>query len=150
MNTDKELLCSEKQAVTADAVSTDSILVSGLLGADRTRNLRCFAQIETGFTPDGSATGMTFEVIEADNGALTTNVVSLYSTGAIANGSSNVNLAAGKRVIDIPLPKLSKPYLGFRYTTNAGDYTTGKVTAGLVIGTETPQADRPVPNSHGF
>lgn len=150
MNTDKELLCSEKQAVTADAVSTDSILMTGNLGADRTRNLRAVCQIETGFTPDGAATGITFEVIEADNAALTSNVVSLYSTGAIANGASNVNLAAGKRVIDIPMPKVSKAYLGFRYTTNAGDYTTGAVTSGLVVGTDTPLADRPSFESHGF
>lgn len=150
MNTDKELICSDKQAITADAVSTDSILMTGLLGADRSRNLRAFCQIETGFTPDGSATGITFEIIEADNAALTSGVVSLYSTGAIANGSSNVNLAAGKRPIDVPLPKVSKAYLGFRYTTNVGDYTTGKVTAGLTIGGETPLADRPAGESHGF
>jgi len=150
MNTDKELLCSDKQAITADAVSTDAILWTGLSGADRTRNLRAFCQIETSFTPDGAATGITFEIIAADNTALTTNVVSLYSTGAILNGASNVNLAAGKRVIDQPMPATSKAYVGFRYTTNVGDYTTGKVTAGLVIGTETPQADRPAAESHGF
>ena len=150
MNTDRELLCSEKQAITADAVSTDAILMTGLSGLDRTSNLRAFAQIETGFTPDGAATGITFEIIGADNAALTTNVVSLYSTGAIANGASNVNLAAGKRVIDQPVPYTTKAYVGFRYTTNAGDYTTGKVTAGFVIGTETPQEQRPTAESHGF
>jgi len=149
MNTDKELLCSEKQAITADAVSTDGLLWSGLLGADRTLPLRLFAQIETSFTPDGAATGITFEVIGADNAALTTNVVSLYSV-TVTNGASNVNLVAGTRVIDIPLPATIKAYVGFRYTTNAGDYTTGKVTAGAVIGTETPQSLRPALESHGF
>lgn len=146
---DKELTCSEKQAVTVDAVSTDSILVTGLSGLDRTGHLRCYAQVETSFTPDGSATGITFEVIEATNGALTSGITSLYST-TVLNGASNVNLSAGKRVIDIPLPKLSKPYLGYRFTTNAGDYTTGKITAGITLGGETPQADRPVAESHGF
>lgn len=146
MNTDKELLCSEKQAITADAVSTDSILMTGNLGADRARNLRAICQIETAFTPDGTATGATFEVIEADNAALTTNVVSLHSSGAVANA----NLTAGNRVIDIPMPKVSKAYLGFRYTTNAGDFTAGAVTAGLVLGTDTALADRPAYESHGF
>lgn len=146
MNTDKELLCSEKQAITADAVSTDSILMTGNLGADRTRNLRAFCQVETAFTPDGSATGATFELIQADDAALTSNVESLYSSGAVANA----NLTAGRRAIDIPLPRVSKAYIGFRYTTNAGDFTTGAVTAGLVVGTDTALADRPSFESHGF
>lgn len=150
MNTDRELLCSEKQAITADAVSTDAILMKGLLGADRSRNLRAFCQVEADFTPDGAATGITFEIIQADNAALTTNVQSLYSSGAIANGASNVNLKAGKRIIDVPLPKVTKDYLGFRYTTNAGDYTTGRVTAGLVVGTDTALSERPLGETHGW
>lgn len=145
MNTDKELLCSEKQAITADDVSDDSILMTGLLGADRTRNLRAICQIETAFTPDGSATGITFELIEATDAALTTSITSLHSVAVV-----NANLLAGTRVIDIPLPKVSKAYLGFRYTTTAGDYTTGAVTAGLVVGTDTALADRPSFESHGF
>ena len=149
MNTDKELLCSEKQAITADAVSTDSILMTGNFGADRARNLRAVCQIETSFTPDGAATGITFAFISADNAALTTNVTTLY-TVTVLNGSSNVNLAAGQRPIDIPLPALTQAYVGFKYTTNVGDYTTGKVTAGLMIGTDTPYQLRPTAESHGF
>lgn len=146
MNTDRELLCSDKQAVTADAVSTDSILMSGLSGYDRATRLRAFAQIETAFAAGAGMTGMTTEIIGADDAALTSNVVSLYSSGAVANA----NLTVGNRLVDQPLPATTKAYIGFRYTTNGGDATAGKVTAGLVIGTETPQASRPTAESHGF
>ena len=149
MNTDKELLCSEKQALTATAVSTDSIYMAGLVGASRARNLRCVAQVETSLT-GGTATGITVEIIQADNAALTTNVVSLGSTGVVANGASNVNVAAGSRLLDVPLPPVSQPYLGFRYTMATGPYAAGVITAGIVIGTETPFQQRPLHNSHGF
>jgi hypothetical protein len=149
MNTDKQLLCSDKQAVTVDTVSTDSILVTGLAGADRGRRMRAFCQIETGFTPDGAATGITFEVIEADNAALTAGVVSLFSR-TVVNGAGAVNLAVGQRPIDVALPPLSKAYLGFRYTTNAGDYTAGRVTAGVTSTTDSPVQSRPPAESHGY
>jgi len=145
MNTDKELLCSEKQAITGTAVSTDSILMTGLLGADRSRNLRAVAQIETTIS-GGTGTALTAELIQADNAALTTNVESLYSSGAVAAAS----LTAGNRMIDIPLPRVSKAYVGFRYTRATGDFAAGTITAGLVAGTETALADRPTYETHGF
>jgi len=145
MNTDKELLCSEKQAITGTAVSTDSILMTGNLGADRTRNLRAIAQIETAIS-GGTGTSLTAELISADNAALTTNVTSLYSSGAVLSAA----LLAGVRLIDIPMPKVSQAYLGFRYTRATGDFALGNITAGLVVGTDTALADRPSFESHGF
>ncbi len=146
MNTDKELLCSEKQAITATPlVSTDSILMTGNLGADRTRNLRFIAQIETALS-GGTGTGITAEIIEADNAALTTGVVSLYTSGSILTAPAN----AAPRLIDVPMPKVSKAYLGARYTSATGAYAAGAITAGLVVGTDTPLADRPAYESHGF
>jgi hypothetical protein len=145
MNTDKELLASEKQALTATAVSTDSILMTGLAGYDRVSWLRVFAQLETALS-GGTGTGITVEVIEADNAALTTNVVSLYSTGVVATATAN----ATRRILDIPMPKFTKAYAGFRYTMATGAYGAGAVTAGFISNTETPFADRPVSESHGF
>ncbi len=149
MLTDKELLASEKQAITATAVSTDSILMTGLAGADRALHLRCFVQVETSLT-GGAATGITVEVIQADNAALTTNVDVLGSTGAIVNGTGGTNVAAGRRLLDTPLPAVSKPYLGFRYTMAGGSYGAGTITAGLVTGTATPPNQRPAGNAQGF
>lgn len=145
MNTDKELLASEKQAITATAVSTDSILVRNLPGISRARNMRAIAQIETAMS-GGAATSITVELIQADDGALTTNVQSLASSGAIATAAA----VAGNRALDVPLPEFTKPYAGFRYTMAGGNYAAGKITAGFVIGTETPQASRPEANSNGF
>jgi len=145
MNTDKELLASEKQAITATTVSTDSILVRNLPGISRARNMRAIAQIETALS-GGAATSVTVELIQADDGALTTNVESLASSGAIATAAA----VAGKRALDVALPEFTKPYAGFRYTMAGGNYAAGKVTAGFVIGTETPQASRPEANSSGF
>jgi hypothetical protein len=100
MNTDKELLCSEKQAITSTPlVSTDSVLVTGLTGLDRGRHLRAFAQVETALS-GGAGTGITAEIIQADDAALTTNVQSLYTTGNIVTA----NAPLGTRLIDQPLP----------------------------------------------
>lgn len=146
MNTDKELLCSEKQAITGTAVSTDSVLVRGLAGSDRTLNLRAFAQVETALS-GGAGTGITVEIIQADDAALTSNVQSLYSTGNQANGAAT---AAGSRLVDTPMPAFTKPYAGFRYTAAGGAYGAGAITAGFVIGTESPFGTRPAAESHGF
>lgn len=146
MNTDRELLCSEKQAITSTPlVSTDGILVQNLMGLDRTSPLRAFAQVETALS-GGTGTGITVEIIGADNAALTTNVVSLYTTGNVLTAAAPV----GTRLVDQPYPYTTKAYVGFRYTSATGAYAAGKITAGFVIGTETPQALRPTPESHGF
>jgi hypothetical protein len=146
MNTDKELLCSDKQAITSTPlVSTDSVIVTGLLGADRGRHMRAFAQIETALS-GGAGTGITAEVIQADDAALTTNVQSLYTTGNIVTASAPL----GTRLIDIPFPAFTKAYAGFRYTSAGGAYGAGAITAGFVAGTSTPEASRIKPETHGF
>ena len=145
MNTDRELLCSNKQAITSTPlVSTDSVIVSGLLGSDRGRHMRAFAQIETALS-GGTGTGITIEVIQADDAALTTNVQSLYTTGNVATASAPL----GYRV-DVPMPAFTKAYAGFRYTSATGAYGAGAITAGFLIGTETPTASRVKPETHGF
>lgn len=143
MLTDKELLASEKQAITGTAVSTDAILMTGLAGIDRTHRLRAFAQVESGLS-GGAATGITVEMIQANNAALTSGVDVLGTSGAVTSAP------AGARLIDAPLPAVTKPYFGFRYTVAGGSYGAGTITAGLVSGTETPTQSRPVANSHGF
>lgn len=144
MLTDRELTASNRQTVTSTPlVSTDSIIVSGLQGQSRSRNLRAVAQVETSFT-GGTGAGMTVELIQADNAALTTNVQSLASSGV------KTGVSAGNRLLDIPLPEFTKPYAGFRYTSATGAYAAGAITAGFQLGGESAQADRPVAESHGF
>lgn len=144
MNTDKELLASEKQVVTTTpAVSTDSIIVAGLIGISRGRSLRAVAQVETSFT-GGTGTGMTVELIQADNVALTSNVQSLGTSGA------KTVVTAGQRLLDVPLPEFTKPYAGFRYTSTTGAYAAGAITAGFVANSETSLDARPAYETNGF
>jgi hypothetical protein len=147
MNTDRELLCSEKQAITATPlVSTDSILLTGVsLGLTRARHMRAFAQVETALA-GGAGTGITVELIGADDAALTSNIVSLLTTGNIVTASAPV----GTRVLDQPVPYTTKPYIGFRYTSAGGAYGSGNITAGLALSVETPLANRPTFQAHGF
>lgn len=143
MNTDRELLASERQNVIATpVVSTDSIVVVGTPGISRARGLRAFAQVEASFT-GGAGTGITVELIQADNAALTANVEALGSSGVQSI------VIAGTRLLDIPLPEFTKPYAGFRYTSAGGAYAAGRITAGFVIGSDTPYQSRPAAESHG-
>ncbi|UUL83453.1 Bbp16 family capsid cement protein [Sphingomonas qomolangmaensis] len=143
MLTDKELLCSEWQAITGAAVSDDSLLMRDLVGADRTRKLRCFAAVEADFA--GAATGITVDMIQADNSALTANVEVLGTTGAIA-----ADLLGQRVLVDTPLPATTKPYFGFRFTPQGGSFTAGSITAGLTTGIETRSAERPRFETHGY
>ena len=140
MITDRELTCSNEQAVTVTAVSIDSVALDGLYLGRADDNLRAYAQVDVDFTAGGAAT-LTIEVIQATNGALTTNVDSLWSSGAIALAGLK---AGGKAFeVDTPMPKNTKAFVGFRYTVATGPMTAGKITAGFVPGTPTALDDRP-------
>lgn len=130
MITDRENMASIEQAVTATAVSTDSIYVGGRrLG--RGHPMRAFAQVAADVTAAGAAT-VNVEVIEANDGALTSGVNVIGSSGA----KSKDDLVDGFRVLDIPLPGSTKDYIGFRYTVGTGPLTAGTFTAGIVETTE--------------
>lgn len=140
MITDRELTASNEQVVTVTAVSIDSVALDGLFVGRPGDNFRAYAQVDQTFTAAGAAT-MTIEVIQATNGALTTSVDSLYTTGPIALAGL---VAGGKSFeLDIPMPKNTKAFIGFRYTIATGPMTAGKITAGFVPGTPTALDDRP-------
>ena len=140
MITDRELTCSNEQAVTVTAVSVDSVALAGLFLGRPGDHFRAYAQVEQTFLAAGAAT-MTIEVIQATDGALTTSVDSLYTTGPIAKADL---VAGGKAMeLDIPMPKNTKAFVGFRYTVATGPMTAGKINAGFVPGTPTPLNDRP-------
>jgi len=142
MYTDRENLASLEQAVTATAVSTDSLLI-GARDLGRGRALRAFAQVTETVAAAGAAT-VNIELIEADDGALTSNVRVLASTGALGKAA----LPDGTRVLDVSVPTTTKPYLGFRYTVATGPLTAGKFTAGLVSDTESALDNRPAYHTH--
>ena len=141
MITDRELTASNEQAVTATAVSTDSIALDGLFLGRPGDDFRAYVQIDQAFTAGGAAT-MTIEVIQATNGALTTGIDvigTIVTTAALAVLVPNTKAFYA----DIPMPKNTKGFVGFRYTVATGPMTAGKITAGFVPGTPTPLNDRP-------
>lgn len=140
MYTDRELTAALDQAVTATAVSTDSIAMDGLFSGRPGDNFRAYAVVTQDFAAAGAAT-LTIEVIQATNGALTTSVDVLASSTALALADLK---AGGKKFeLDIPMPKNTKKFLGFRFSVATGPMTAGKITAGFVPGTPSPLDDRP-------
>lgn len=139
MYTDRELTAALDQAVTATAVSADAIALDGLFTGRSGETFRAYALATADFA--GTATALTIEVIQATNGALTTSVDSLYTHPNILIADLK---AGGKKFeMDVPIPKNSKKFIGYRFTPVGGAFTSGKITAGFVPGTPTPLDDRP-------
>jgi len=121
MITDKLLRVSTDQAVTTTAVSTDTIDLSVARdmgeGGEITMN---FAMTEA----FAGGTSTKFEVIIADNAALSSNVVVVGSSDAVITA----DLTLGKNVavrINPQIGSTGKRYMGARYTVS------GTNTAGL-------------------
>lgn len=125
------------QTVTATAVSTNSVDTNpNALGSNQPNDLGRGEPLEiavsvlTTATAAGAAT-VTFEFIQADDGALTTNVEVLGSTGPIGKAT----LVAGA-LIPIHVPSASplapRRYVGVRYTVATGPLTAGSFSAAIV------------------
>lgn len=128
MITDKFLRVSDAQAVTVTAVSTDTIDLS--VARDMGEGRELFMNFAVG-TVFAGGTSTNFEVIIADNAALSSNVVVVGASGAMATA----DLTAGKLIpvgINPQVASLGKRYMGARYTV-VGTNTTGTVTADIVM-----------------
>jgi hypothetical protein len=127
MITDKLLRVSTDQAVTTTAVSTDTIDLSVARdigeGGDLYMN---FAMTEA----FAGGTSTNFEVIIADNAALSSNVVVIGASGAIVTASLTLGTNVAVR-LNPQIASLGKRYLGARYTVS-GTNSAGKVTADIV------------------
>ena len=130
MITDKLLRLSEDQAVTATAVSTNTID----LGTDRDigegRELYMVFTVTTTFA---TLTSLTFNIITDDNAGLASGKV-IASTGAITLASGG--LAAGKQyAMRIPpdIAGKAERYLGASFTVGGSNATAGKVTTDIVL-----------------
>jgi len=130
MITDKLLRVSTDQVVTltdTSALSTDTIDLSVA------RDIGEGEELYMNFAMTTAAAGGTstqFEVIIADDAALTSNVTVVGSSGAIATA----NLTLGKNIavrINPLVGSLGKRYMGARYTV-VGTNSAGKVTADIV------------------
>lgn len=127
---DKLLRVSEDQAVTATAVSTDTIDLGTARDIGEGRDLFVVFTVTEVFA---TLTSLTFEVITSAAAALSSPTV-IGATGAITLAGGG--LAAGKQhVVQIPpqIASLGQRYLGARYTVGGSPATTGKVTADIVL-----------------
>lgn len=127
MITDKNLRVSTDQAVTTTAVSSDTIDLSVARDIGEGHDLLMNFAMTEAFA---GGTSTNFEVIIADNAALSSNVVVVGASGAIVTA----DLTLGKNVavrINPQIGSLGKRYIGARYTVS-GTNSAGKVTADIV------------------
>lgn len=114
-------------SIDLGAAATDSLGNSVISDIGRGMADMLVQITETVLAAGGAAT-IDFQLVMADNAALTSNLVVLQTTGAIAK---TVLLAGYQPRLRIPVG-ISKRYLGLRYVVAAFDVTAGKVTAGIV------------------
>lgn len=129
---DALLQLSNAQAVTATAVSTNTIDLSQSRDLGPGENLHAVIGVDTTATAAGAAT-VTFQIISSANANLSSPTV-LSQTDAIPIA----NLTVGRKpiVIDLsPAVLLAQPigqrYLGIQYTVATGPLTAGAFTAYL-------------------
>lgn len=144
MQFDKQLMFSEAQDLSQVAATYTSTNVIDM-GAPTTtgggatlqgnnlgvgKNLFLDLRVVEAFDSAGAAT-VDIQVIAADNAALSTNPVTLMSTGALAY----TVLVANHRptAVNRALPSTTKRFLGIKYVVAAATTTLGTITAGLVL-----------------
>lgn len=128
MITDKLLRVSTDQAVTTTAVSTDTIDLSVARDMGEGQDLYMNFAMTTAFA---GGTSTNFEVIVADDAALTSNVTVVGASGAIATADLTLGKNIAVRVNPL-VGSTGKRYMGARYTVS-GTNTAGKVTADVVL-----------------
>lgn len=148
MKFDQELIFSDGQSIAQIAgsyVSTNSIdasppagtpAIGGPLQSDYGRidtDLDIVIIVTTALASAGAAT-IVFQVIQADDGPLTTNVQVLRESRALACGNQPSIVVKGSIFRLGPVPSMTKRYLGLQYTIAVATTTTGIVTAGLAYG----------------
>ena len=129
MITDKLLRVSEDQAVTATAVSTNTIDLGVARDIGQGMDLYMVFTVTENFA---TLTSLTIDVITDDNAALSSGAVNA-STGAITLASGG--LAAGQQYavrINPDIAGVAERYMGAKYTVSGSNATAGKITADIV------------------
>lgn len=125
MLVDAQLELSDSQAVTASAVSTNSIDL-GLAGLDVGAGKPLYFVIgcTVAMTDAGSDSTVTVTIVDDDNGALSS-AATLQTIGTFAATS-----AAGTRLYGVLYPDvINQQYLGVNYAVANGNLTTGSFDA---------------------
>ena len=128
MITDALLRLSADQAVTASAVSTNTIDLSQIRDIGEGKPLYMVFTITETFA---TLTSLAFNVVTDDNASLSSPAV----INTVSVTLSSVGLAAGKQIV-LPIPprKGSKGerYLGASFTVGGSNATAGKITTDIV------------------
>lgn len=122
------------QAVTTGTqLSTDSIdLLSAADNPGRSgQQLRAVVVVSTTFT---GGTSLKAQLVQSANSNLSS--PDILAEGAVV---AEANLTAGAKLLDVPLPDITKRYIGFQYVT-VGVHGAGAVTGGIVGGTDRPSS----------
>lgn len=134
MITDALLQLSNAQAVTATAVSENTIDLTQARDVGAGEPLYVAITVDETVAASGSAT-VEFQVVTANAAGLGSFTI-LASTGPI----SKTELGAGRKPILIPVANVNlqqfltgRRYLGVNYTVATGPLTAGKFTANVVL-----------------
>ena len=129
MITDKLLRVSDSQALTTTAVSTDKVDLSIARDIGEGENLYMNFAVPTALT---GGTSVKFEVVVADDAAITSNVTVVGSSDAVLTAALVAGYNNAVRINPI-IGSLGKRYLAARYTI-VGTYSAGSVIADIVHG----------------
>lgn len=135
MITDFQAQLSSAQAVTASAVSTNTIDLSQIRDIGAGEELNIAITVDTTVTAAGAAT-VNFQIITSAAANLSSPTI-IGQTDAIPKA----NLAAGVGPLYLPIPRAfinttgggGQRYLGLQYTVATGPLTAGAFTANVVI-----------------
>jgi hypothetical protein len=127
--TDKLLRVSDSQALTTTAVSTDKIDLSIARDMGEGENLFMNFAVPTALT---GGTSVAFEVVVADDAAISSGVTVVGSSGVIPTAALVAGYNTAVRINPL-IGSLGKRYLAARYTI-VGTYTAGSVIADIVHG----------------
>lgn len=124
---DARTFLSEAQAITAQAVSTNSIGKGSAQAQINTAMHPLFLHsiVTTAFTDGGSNTSTDVDLVDADDAALSVNLTVLKTSVLQFAQTAAVGV---KKSAMVPTVTSSRLYWGVRYTPNGANLTGGAVT----------------------
>lgn len=129
MITDKLLRVSDSQAVTATAVSTDTIDLSVARDMGQGNELTMVFSVTEAVTAAGAAT-VTFQVISSASANLSSPTV-IGSSAVIGKAALPIGTQVAVKINPL-IASLGQQYIGANYVVATGPLTAGKFTADVV------------------